>query len=71
MTRSPRTTPPTRSLGLETHFSEPLVKLTRFGILARTVHAEVPPRVEYHLTPFGERFIQIPDEVETLRHEFE
>ena len=24
------------------------------GIVTRTVHAEVPPKVEYHLTPWGQ-----------------
>lgn len=50
--------------------NERLVKLTLFGILNKTIHAEVPPRVEYHLTPFGKRFVQILDQVETLRREF-
>lgn len=49
--------------------NERLRKLVRFGILARTAFPEVPPRVEYHLTPFGGRFARLLDLVEELQHE--
>ena len=34
-----------------------LRKLERDGILSRTVFAEVPPRVEYELTPLGQTLV--------------
>lgn len=46
--------------------SERLAKLVRYGILARTAHAESPPRVEYRLTPFGERLAGILDDIDRL-----
>jgi DNA-binding HxlR family transcriptional regulator len=49
--------------------SERLRKLTRFGILDKTSYAEIPPRVEYHLTPFGQRLSGIIDQIETLERE--
>jgi DNA-binding HxlR family transcriptional regulator len=49
--------------------NERLRKLQRFGILAKTSFPEVPPRVEYALTPFGERFAQIVDRIESLEDE--
>ncbi len=49
--------------------NERLRKLVRFGILARTAFPEVPPRVEYHLTPFGGRFARLLDLVDELQHE--
>jgi DNA-binding HxlR family transcriptional regulator len=49
--------------------NERLVKLTRFGILEKHSFAEVPPRVEYHITPFGERFAKLLDEVEALERD--
>lgn len=49
--------------------NERLVKLTRFGILEKRSFAEVPPRVEYHITAFGNRFAKVLDEVEKLEKE--
>lgn len=50
--------------------AERLAKLTHFGIFEKRSFVEVPPRVEYHLTPFGVRFAAILDEIEGLRREF-
>ncbi len=50
--------------------NERLVKLVRFGILKRTSYAEVPPRVEYSLTKFGTRFVEILDQIDALQVEF-
>lgn len=49
--------------------NERLVKLVRFGILAKTSYPEVPPRVEYELTEFGQRFSRLLDEVDRLQAE--
>jgi DNA-binding HxlR family transcriptional regulator len=49
--------------------SERLEKLVRFGILAKASYPEIPPRVEYTLTPFGEKFAKILDELEKLQNE--
>jgi DNA-binding HxlR family transcriptional regulator len=49
--------------------SERLQKLTRFGILEKRSFPEIPPRVEYSLTPFGERLMDILDQVELLQRE--
>lgn len=50
--------------------NERLVKLVRFGILEKTSYPEVPPRVEYNLSEFGRRLVQILDKVERLQDEF-
>ena len=48
--------------------NERLRKMTRFGILRRTVFGEKPPvEVEYRLTPLGRRFMQILEEVRRLQ----
>ena len=48
--------------------NERLRKMTRFGILQRTVFGEKPPiEVEYRLTAFGNRFMGIIDEVRQLQ----
>ena len=46
--------------------NERLRKLLRFGIIEREVFAEVPPRVEYRLTPFGRRFDGVLKEIAAL-----
>ncbi len=51
--------------------SERLKKMLRFGIIARHAYAEALPRVEYTLTPFGERLAEILDAVERLKRDAE
>ncbi len=51
--------------------NERLRKLQRFGILAKRSYAEVPPRVEYRLTAFGEKFSGLMEGVEKLQRELE
>ena len=46
-----------------------LKKNTEFGILERIAYNELPPRVEYNVTEFGEKFIRILDELEKLQDE--
>jgi len=42
-----------------------------FGILERIAYPEIPPRVEYVVTPFGKKFTHILDELEKLQEEIE
>lgn len=51
--------------------NERLRKLVRFAILEREVFPEVPPRVEYRLTPFGRRFIGLLEHITALEKEFQ
>lgn len=46
--------------------NERLKKLVHFKIVERRVFAEVPPHVEYVLTPFGERFSSLLREIAKL-----
>jgi len=48
-----------------------LRKNVEFGIIERIAYPEIPPRVEYVVTPFGEKFIRILAELENLQHEIE
>ncbi|PSB55317.1 winged helix-turn-helix transcriptional regulator [Chamaesiphon polymorphus] len=50
--------------------NERLRKLTNYKILHRHAYPEIPPRVEYALTPFGEKFVGILDELAKLEEEF-
>jgi DNA-binding HxlR family transcriptional regulator len=49
--------------------NECLRKNVEFGIIERLAFNEVPPRVEYAVTPFGRKFIRILDELEKLQGE--
>lgn len=55
-----------RDLGRVTHkmLAQQLRELERAGLIVRTVHPEVPPRVEYALTPLGRTAIPV---IEALR----
>ena len=44
-------------------------RMVALGILERVVYPEVPPRVEYHLTDFGLRFLPILDSIAELQHD--
>ena len=49
--------------------NERLAKLVRYGILDKRSYAEMPPRVEYRITPFGEKFCGVLDGIEALQLE--
>lgn len=48
-----------------------LRKNLELGILERVEFNEVPPRVEYKTTDFGNKFIKILDELEKLKLDIE
>ncbi len=48
-----------------------LKKNLDFGILERLSFNEVPPRVEYVVTPFGSKFIQVLDQLERLQRDID
>lgn len=49
--------------------NERLRKLLHFGMIEKRVFAETPPRVEYYLTDFGNRFAAILDSIHALQNE--
>jgi len=51
--------------------NERLRKLTCYKILQRHAYPEIPPRVEYCITPFGEKFVSILDKLAELDEEFQ
>ncbi|MAZ88603.1 MAG: transcriptional regulator [Cellvibrionaceae bacterium] len=56
--------------GLSTKvLNECLKKNIEFGIINKQEYGEIPPRVEYSVTEFGEKFLRILDELEKLQEE--
>jgi DNA-binding HxlR family transcriptional regulator len=51
--------------------NERLSKLVRYGILQKQAYAEMPPRTEYRLTPFGTKFCGLLDGIDVLQREIE
>ena len=51
--------------------NECLRKNVAFGIIERIAYSEIPPRVEYVVTPFGRKFIRILDDLDKLQKEIE
>jgi DNA-binding HxlR family transcriptional regulator len=49
--------------------SDRLRNFARAGILERVQFPEIPPRVEYHLTTMGKKFVRLLTEVEKLQNE--
>lgn len=48
-----------------------LRKNVDFGILKKMAYPEIPPRVEYEVTPFGQKFMLIMDSLQELQSEIE
>ncbi|QDE32707.1 MULTISPECIES: helix-turn-helix domain-containing protein [Shewanella] len=48
-----------------------LKKNIEFGILHKINYPEIPPRVEYEVTEFGQKFMRILDDIEKLQDEID
>ena len=51
--------------------SDRLKHFHRAGIFERLQYPEIPPRVEYRLTPFGKKFSKLLKEVDRLQKELD
>jgi DNA-binding HxlR family transcriptional regulator len=51
--------------------NERLGKLVRYGILEKQAYPELPPRVEYRFTEFGDKFVGVLDGIEDLQREID
>ena len=58
--------------GLSTKvLNECLRKNVDFDIIKKVTYPEVPPRVEYEITDFGEKFMRVLDQLEELQKEID
>lgn len=58
--------------GLSTKvLNECLRKNVEFDIVKKVTYPEVPPRVEYEITDFGEKFMRVLDQLEALQIEID
>ncbi|NOI79613.1 helix-turn-helix domain-containing protein [Vibrio tubiashii] len=48
-----------------------LKRNVEFGILDKVVYNELPPRVEYQVTDFGEKFLAVLEQLEALQQEID
>lgn len=46
-----------------------LRKNIQFGIIEKHAYPEIPPRVEYQVTAFGDKFLQVVQQIEVLQHQ--
>lgn len=51
--------------------SDRLATFCRAGLLERRPFPEIPPRVEYHFTSLGEKFLRLIEEVKRLQAELD
>jgi DNA-binding HxlR family transcriptional regulator len=51
--------------------NERLSKLVRLGVLEKQAFPELPPRVEYRFTPFGDKFLGILDSIDALQRQID
>jgi|SRR5450756_855847 len=51
--------------------SDRLKQFNRAGLFERVQFPEIPPRVEYHLTDFGKKFLKLLKEAERLQTELD
>lgn len=55
----------------QANLTKQLRSLEEQGIVHREVYKEVPPKVEYSLTPIGKKFVRVLDALETWSIEYE
>jgi DNA-binding HxlR family transcriptional regulator len=56
--------------GLSTKvLNERLKKLLKYGVISKNEFNEIPPRVEYHFTDFGQKFLKIIKSIRELESE--